>query len=264
MVNNKMIDAFRPNKTITNTAWTVIIIVQVLILFFVWSLGSSYMVPSPAAIGRSWLDLVQNDGLLYELWVSIKTNVEAIIISSVLSIGLSYLTVVPVMRPFVELCSKSRFFGMSGFVIIFTMAFGGGHALKLALLVFGMSVFFITSMASVVANIPKEEFDHARSLRMSPWRSVYEIIILGLADEALEILRQNAAMGFMMLTMVEGLVRSEGGVGTLMLNEGKHFHLDAVFAIQLTILFVGIVQDQIIGGIKNIICPYANMTLERK
>lgn len=60
------------------------------------------------------------------------------------------------------------------------------------------------------------------------------------------------------------LVRSEGGIGTLMLNEGKHFHLDAVFAIQLTILFVGIVQDKILGVIKNIICPYANMTLERK
>lgn len=176
-----MIDAFRPNKTISNPAWTIIIIVQVLIFIGIWSLGSTYMLPSPASIGKAWVFLVQNDGLLYELWVSIETNIEAIIISSVISIGLSYLTVVPVMRPFVELCSKFRFFGLSGFVIVFTMIFGGSHGLKVALLVFGMSVFFITSMASVVANIPKEEFDHARSLRMGPWRIVYEIIILGLA-----------------------------------------------------------------------------------
>jgi NitT/TauT family transport system permease protein len=119
-------------------------------------------------------------------------------------------------------------------------------------------------MSSVVANIPKEEFDHARSLRMSNWRAVYEVIILGKADEAIEVLRQNAAIGWMMLTMVEGLVRSEGGIGTLMLNEGKHFHLDAVFAIQLTILFVGWVQDKFLGFIKNLLCPYANLTLERK
>lgn len=259
-----MLDAFKPNKSVTGTTWTIIIVVQLALLLLVWSFGSAFLIPSPAEIGRAWVSLVVNDGMLYELWISMKTNVEAIIISSIISIGLSYLTVVPVMRPIVEFCSTSRFFGMSGFVIIFTMIFGGSHALKVALLVFGMSVFFITSMASVVANIPKEEFDHARSLRMGNWRSVYEVIILGKADEALEVLRQNAAMGFMMLTMVEGLVRSEGGVGTLMLNEGKHFHLDAVFAIQLTILFVGWMQDKIIGGFKNLVCPYANLTLERK
>lgn len=259
-----MLDAFRPNKSVTGTTWTIIITAQLALLLFIWSFGSAFLVPSPAEIGKAWLSLVTNDGLLYELWVSIKTNLEAIAISTFISIGLSYLTVVPVMRPIVELCSKGRFLGMSGFVIIFTMVFGGSHALKVSLLVFGMSVFFITSMSSVVGNIPKEEFDHARSLRMGNWRSVYEIIILGKADEALEVLRQNAAIGFMMLTMVEGLVRSEGGVGTLMLNEGKHFHLDAVFAIQLTILCVGWLQDKIIGGIKNLVCPYASLTLERK
>lgn len=259
-----MWNAFRPNKSVSSTTWTVIIIVQIALLLVVWSLGSTYMIPSPIEIGRAWVSLVQTQGLLYELWVSIKTNVEAIFISSVISIGFSYLTVLPVMRPIVSALSKSRFFGLTGFVIVFTLAFGGGHGLKLALLTFGISVFLITGVAKIVASIPKEDFDHARSLRMNEWRVVYEVIILGKADEVLEILRQNAAMGYMMLTMVEGLVRVEGGLGVLMLNEGKHFHLDAVFAIQLTILFVGIVQDRLLGWLKDIICPYSNLTLERK
>ena len=259
-----MLDAFRPNKSVNNSVWTIIIATQIVLLLIVWTLGSAYMIPGPAAIGKAWLSLVINNGLLYELWVSIKTNIEAVIISSIISVGLSYLTVLPVMRPFVSLCSKSRFFGLSGFVVIFTMFFGGSHGLKVALLVFGMSVFFITSMASVVANIPREEFDHAKSLRMGPWRSVWEVVILGKADDALEVLRQNAAIGWMMLTMVEGLVRSEGGIGTVMLNEGKHFHLDAVFAIQLTILCIGVAQDKVIGFFKNLFCPYSNLILERK
>jgi NitT/TauT family transport system permease protein len=259
-----MFDSFRPNKSITGTAWTVIIVAQIVLLLIIWSFGSAYMVPSPIEIGRAWLSLVQTQGLLYELGISISTNLEAIFISTILSIGLSYLTVLPVMQPIVKALSKSRFLGLTGFVIIFTMIFGGGRGLKIALLVFGMSVFFITSMASVVENIPREDFDHARSLRMSPWRIVYEVVILGKADEAFEVLRQNSAMGWVMLSMVEGLVRSDGGAGTLMLNEGKHFHLDAVFAIQLSILTVGIVQDQIIGAIKNLFCPYSRLILERK
>ncbi len=259
-----MLDSFRPNKSITGTAWTVIIIAQIVLLLVIWAAGSAYMVPSPIEIGRAWLSLVQDQGLLYELGISISTNLEAIFISTVLSIGLSYLTVLPVMRPIVSMLSKSRFLSLTGFIVIFTMVFGGAHGLKIALLVFGMSVFFITSMASVVANISKEDFDHAKSLRMTPWRTVWEVVILGKADETFEVLRQNAAMGWMMLTLVEGLVRSEGGIGGIMLNESKHFHLDAVFAIQFTILTIGIVQDRSIAFMKNIICPYSNLTLERK
>jgi len=41
------------------------------------------------------------------------------------------------------------------------------------------------------------------------------VIVLGRADAAFDAMRQNAAMGWMMLTMVEGISRSEGGIGGL-------------------------------------------------
>ena len=160
--------------------------------------------------------------------------------------------------------SRFRFFGMAGFVIIFTRIFGGGHALKVALLVFGMSVFFLTSMVDVVASTTKAEFDHTRSLRMSRWRGIWEVVILGKADQAFDALRQNAAIGWMMLTMVEGLVRFEGGVGVVMLNESKYRNLAAVFAVQLTVLAVGIFQDMFLAWLKNVCCPHTRLSLESK
>jgi NitT/TauT family transport system permease protein len=119
-------------------------------------------------------------------------------------------------------------------------------------------------MAAVLSNIPKSEFDHARTLRMKEWQVVWEVVILGTADKAFEVLRQNAAIGWMMLTMVEGIVRSEGGVGTMLLNQGKHFRLADVFAIQIVILVVGLFQDYAIGALRRFLCPYADLTLERK
>jgi NitT/TauT family transport system permease protein len=74
--------------------------------------------------------------------------------------------------------------------------------------------------------------------------------VLGTADAAVEAIRQNAAMGWMMLTMVEGLVRSEGGVGVLMLDANKHLQLDAVFALIATVIAVGIVQDYAFGWLR--------------
>jgi len=99
---------------------------------------------------------------------------------------------------------------------------------------------------------------------MTEWRVVWEVVILGTADKAFEVLRQNAAIGWMMLTMVEGIVRSEGGVGTMLLDQSKHFNMAAVFAIQALILVVGLLQDYCIGLARNVFCPYANLTLERK
>ena len=50
----------------------------------------------------------------------------------------------------------------------------------------------------------------------------------------------------------------------MLLNQNKHFHLSAVFAIQLTILLLGLVQDYGIGLLRKVFCPYADLTLERK
>src|SRR5205085_8631170 len=102
--------------------------------------------------------------------------------------------------------------------------------------------------------IPREKFDHARTLRMNEWKVVWEVVVLGTVDRAFEVLRQNAAIGWMMLTMVEGISRSEGGVGAMLLNQNKHFHLAEVFAIQILILVLGMTQDYDIGIAKRIIC----------
>jgi NitT/TauT family transport system permease protein len=177
---------------------------------------------------------------------------------------LAYSTVMPFFRPVVAFISKLRFLPLVGLTIWFTLLATSGHELKLSLLVFSVLVFFVTSMADVLDGIPKEMFDLARTLKMSEWHVVWEVIVLGQADKAFDCLRQNAAIGWMMLTMVESTVKSEGGIGSMLMDQNHHFHLAAVFAIMLTILALGLFQDYAIGGIKNICCPYAKLTLERK
>jgi NitT/TauT family transport system permease protein len=99
---------------------------------------------------------------------------------------------------------------------------------------------------------------------MSEWRVVWEVVVLGTFSQAFEAMRQNAAIGWLMLTMVEGLARGEGGVGVLLLNQNKYLNLSAVFAIQLAILVVGLLQDYAIGVLRHLVCPYARLTLERR
>ncbi|HKC14228.1 MAG TPA: nitrate ABC transporter permease [Vicinamibacteria bacterium] len=256
--------AFAPNRALSAGALRLIIAVQVGVALAVWWSSPSPILPSPGEVARALGQLWFQEGLGRELGTSLTVNLEALALTLVISLGLSYLTVVPFFRPLAAAASKGRFLGLIGLTFAFTLTLGGGRPLKVALLVFGMTVFFVTSMADVVAAIPKENFDHARTLRMGEWRTVWEVVVLGTADKAMEALRQNAAIGWMMLTMVEGISRSEGGIGAMLLNQNKHFRLAEVFAIQLLILLVGVLQDYGIGVLRRVLFPYADLRLERQ
>lgn len=245
------------NPVVTYLVWAIAGLV-------VWTVGTNYSLPSLSEIPTAWATLVKDEGLLHELWVSVTLNAEAVTLSAALSTCLAYLTVDKFWNVPGYALSTLRFSGLTGFVVIFTRFFGGGHALKVALLVFSMSTFFVTSMIDIVASTTRDELDHARTLKMSRWRSILEVVVLGKADQAFDALRQNAAQGWMMLTMIEGLVRFEGGVGVIMLNESKYRNLAAVFAAIITITLVGIIQDQTIAWLKNICCPHAKLALENK
>lgn len=259
----KLIHIFSPNRHISRTTLLGMVIAQCILLLGLWITASSPLLPSPMDIFSALGRLLEDGELVTALWASISLSIQATLITIIVSLLISYATVMPFFRPLAFLVSKGRFLTLVGLTFVFTMLTHNGHQLKLSLLVFGMSVFFVTGMVSVIRSIPAEEFKHARSLRMSEWRVVWEVVILARMDTVFELVRQNFAISWMMLTMVEGISRSEGGIGTLLLNQNKHLHLDAVFAIQFIILFVGIAQDYILGLLKLLFCPYANLTLEK-
>jgi NitT/TauT family transport system permease protein len=261
---NDILAAFIPNKSVKHSTIKMIIGVQVAIFFLIWMFSSFALLPSISEVYTAFIEQ-WGQGLGGELIGSMTSNLQAIGLSCLVSLGLAYLTVLEGFRPVVTFISKLRFLSMIGLSFFFTMMTKSAHSLKLSMLVFSISVFFITGMADVIVSIPKEQYDLARTLRMGPWRVVWEVVVLGQIDKAFDVLRQNAAIGWMMLTMVEGMTRADGGVGAMLLNANKHFYLNAVFAIQITILLLGLFQDFMIGLAKDkLFCPYASLASERK
>src|SRR5208283_3461096 len=250
-------------KAVSKSTVKMIVGVQVVIFFLLWAFSPFVFLPS---IGDTWAAFVEQwqQGLGGELITSFEANLQAIGIACLVSLGLAYLTVLEGFRPVVTFLSKLRFLSMVGLSFFFTVATKTQHQLKISLLVFSISVFFVTGMADGIESIPKEQYDLARTLRMGSWRTVWEVVVLGQIDKAFDVLRQNAAIGWMMLTMIESMVRSEGGIGAVLTTANKHFYLNAVFAIQITILLMGLGQDYMIGVTKKLFCPYASLASERK
>lgn len=259
----KIKNIFTPNGAIDKSTAMLLIYSQIFFLCLYWLFSKSVFLPTPSETLKALAEL-WSSGVGSELLVSFNLNLEAIAYSTVISLVLAYLTTIPFFRPMVGFISKLRFLSLVGLTFFFTLMSNSSHTLKLSLLVFSVSVFFVTSMVDVLASIPKVQFDLARTLRMGEWETLWEVIILGQADKAFDVIRQNSAISWLMLTMVEGMSRSEGGIGAVLLNNNKHFHLSAVMAIQITILLVGLGQDYVIGVLKKIFCPYAGIALERK
>ena len=248
--------AFLPNRAIDSGTALALLVFWVLLGLLAWIASPWETLPTPHEVWTALGTLWWNGGLGPELFTTFKLIVHALALTVVIAMLLSYATVIASLRPLVAGASKLRFLGFTGLLPLFILVTGGGYPLKVALLTFGMTSFFVTSMAQVVTEIPREQFDHMRVLGASELRILWEVVIRGTLDKALEVTRQNLAMGWAMITTVEGISRAEGGIGALILNQNKYFKLPEVYAILLVILTVGLLIDYAIGVFTDVVCPY--------
>jgi ABC-type nitrate/sulfonate/bicarbonate transport system permease component len=120
------------------------------------------------------------------------------------------------MRPFVAFITKMRFLSLVGISIVFVMLADDLGTARIYLLMFGIVPYMTTSIVSVVDSTEKLRLDCAKTLGLSPWQQVWHIQIREKAGDIADVIRQNLAMAFMMLTFVELRVREGGGVGVLL------------------------------------------------
>jgi NitT/TauT family transport system permease protein len=258
----KALIGFRANQLVSPLALRLYGLGWALGALALWALSGFELLPGPFEVSRELARLF-SQGLAFHLASSLCSSIVALIWTAGIALALVYSSVVPVLRPVTAFVENVRFWGFAGVSVAFTLWFGGGHSLKIALLVFGMVGFFVASMHDSVRGIPRERFDYARALGMSEWRVTWEVVVRGTLDTAFDVLRQNAAMGWMLLTLVETLVRSEGGIGVLLANESKHMRLAALLAVQVVVFLVGLLQDALLVKLKRLACPHAVLKLER-
>lgn len=251
-----------PFTPISVTRLQIVFAVQAILAVMLWSLSTSKSLPTPLEVFRAWIDLFQKHDLMFELWSSIKTSLVSLLISTVAAVVVAALSTAPIFQPLARFSSSLRFLGFAGLTFVFMLMSSDSYWLKISLLSFGMFVFLVTGLLAEIRALPLEQVDHCRTLGMKHWRITAEMVLLGKADVTLDLVRQNAAVGWTLLTLVEGITRSEGGIGAMLLNQNRYFLLSGVFAIQITILLYGLFQDVLLGLLKDAMCPHARLGKE--
>lgn len=216
----------------------------------------SPIVPSPTKITNSLVKMVNSKGFYEDLLASLMTTLRAMFYSILVTIGIVYLSTIAFFKPVAELISKCRYLTLTGLVFVFTMVSNNISELKMYLLMFGIIPFFVTSFLSIVQNAPVEERWKGYVNRLNRWETLWEVTIVGKLDMLFEVMRQNFAISWMMITMVEGYAMSEGGIGTLLIKGNKYLDLSQVFAILIIVLTLGLIFDFLLGSLRGMLFPY--------
>lgn len=231
-------------KLKTNVSMLILVFwfVALLVLWIVTTTGQKHLIPSPSQVIDGFTQLI-NEGLIAHVFSSLSLCFQAVAYSIIISLILVYVSPIPALKPIATIVSKFRYLPLTGITYYFTVFFQTARTMQVAVLVVFMSTFFITSLLSVIKDIPDEEFDHARTLKCSRWETLLEVIIKGRLDYVIDVLRQNLAIVWMMLVTIESILVASGGLGVLIKNNDKFMNHGKIFALQIVILMLGLIID---------------------
>jgi ABC-type nitrate/sulfonate/bicarbonate transport system permease component len=255
---------FEPFGSISKSSMLALVFVQIILVLGLWQLLGGGLIPAPSKILGKVLEIIKTGSFWDNFFTSLMLTLKGMLIALIIALAVSYLSLVPFFRPLAKFVIKCRYLTLTGLIFAFTLLTSDGTQLKLSLLLFGIVPFFVTSLLSVIDGIDKQEFELCATLGMNKWRTLWEVVIVGRLDQVLEVMRQNFAIAWMMITMVEGLSMSEGGLGTLLIKSNKYIDLTTVFAILLIIFLIGVFFDYILGALRFWLFPYTKIQLRDK
>ncbi|HKQ75560.1 MAG TPA: ABC transporter permease subunit [Blastocatellia bacterium] len=237
-----------------------LVIVWVGLLLLVWFFNPIKALPYPGevlqAFRRMW-SVEGSQGLLYNVYVTLKLNIVGLGYASVISLAIAYLSVIPLFQPVNKMVQWLRYIPIVGFNLVFLTLFTIGWPMKVAMLTTGMSFFLVTSMTGVIASIPRMKYELAKVLGYNDWQVFYSVIVRPTLPAMIDMIAQNAAIGWVMITAIETYNRTEGGIGSQIYAYSSTNNLAEVYAYLLIIGVIAVLEDWVFILIKRLLFPYS-------
>ena len=237
-----------------------LVIVWIGLLLAVWFFNPIKALPFPRevlrAFGHMW-SAAGAQGLLYNIYVTLKLNIVGLGYAAIISLAIAYLSVIPIFQPVNKMVQWLRYIPIVGFNLVFLTLFTIGWPMKVAMLTTGMSFFLVTSMTAVIASVPRMKYELAKVLGYNDWHVFYSVIVRPTLPEMIDMIAQNAAIGWVMITAIETYNRTEGGIGSQIYAYSSTNNLAEVYAYLLIIGVIAAAEDWLFKLIKRLMFPYS-------
>ncbi len=237
-----------------------LVVVWIGLLLLVWFLNPIKALPYPGEVLQAFRRMWQaegSQGLLYNVYVTLKLNIVGLGYAAIISLLIAYLSVIPLFQPLNKMVQWLRYIPIVGFNLVFLTLFAIGWPMKVAMLTTGMSFFLVTSMSGVIAAIPRLKYELAKVLGYNGRQVFYSVVVRPTLPSMIDMIAQNAAIGWVMITAIETYNRTEGGIGSQIYAYSSTNNLAEVYAYLLIIGAIAVLEDWFFVLLRRMLFPYS-------
>jgi sulfonate transport system permease protein len=208
-----------------------------------WSLAARYelvaaqILPAPAIVWATAIDLVSSGQLQSELLVSIARVAVGLLIGGIvgLAVGLG-MGLSPTAEVYLAPTVRAIWLVPSlGWLPFFMLLFGIGEELKIVLIAKACFLPMMVNSFDGIRNIPPKHHEVARMLGLGRLDKLRFVVLPAILPSVLNGFRLALSKGWQVLVLVE-MIASAAGIGYLMTWGRKSFQLDVVL---VTIVVIG-------------------------
>jgi NitT/TauT family transport system permease protein len=218
--------------------------------------GETHLLPNVGNVATGFKVLFTELQLGTHLLHSIKLCLISVVMATAFSLIIAYMSPFAKLKGLSKIMSQCRYLPLIGFSFYAATLFDSARHIQIFILVFFMSTYLVTSLLSMIEDIEDAEWDHAKTLGLTKWQCVKEIIVLGRQDYVIDIIRQNMAISWMMIVAVETIMFSNGGIGVLLKNSEKFTNHGEIVALQIVILIIGLFFDYVLTFTRKLFYKY--------
>ena len=239
-----------------------LMLIWLAVIFLFWLTSPANAVPHPSeiwqAFQRMW-HLETQANLVYNIYLTLKLNIFGLFWAVLVSLIISYISIIPLLKPLNQMVQWLRYIPIVSFNLIFLFIFGIGSGIKIAMFAAGISFFLITGMTAEINAVPRLKFELARVLNYSDWRVFYSVVCRPTLPAMIDLIAQNAAIGWIMIVTIESFNRTEGGIGAQICGYTETNQQPEIYVYLLIIGIIAVLEDQFFVWIKRLLFPYTKI-----
>lgn len=229
-------------------------LIGVALALVVWFLITQFklispgILPSPINVIASFQELHFDDALVWNARSSILLNLtglaEAIIFALPLGMAIG---LVPVLRAaFERHITSARFLPLTALIGIFIAWFGIETNMKVQFLAFSIFIYLIAAVIQRIDEVEEVYDQTVITLGGSKWQRVWHVFIPAAISRVYDDIRVLAALSWTYIVVAEMVNANGGGIGAMTYIASRQSRIDKVFALIITIMFIGFAQDKLL------------------
>jgi NitT/TauT family transport system permease protein len=255
---------FQLRGTLPKRTETAIAVAGTVIVLALWTaiteggLIPKSILPSPVRVLTSFGELHNNDALVRNAAFSLYLNTLGLLEAIALALPIGFVIgLFPIFRTMTGgYITAGRFIPLTAVVGVFIAWFGIEINMKVQFLAFSIFLFLLPVVIQKIDEVEEVYVQTVTTLGASRWQTIKMVFIPAVLSRIFDSIRVLAALSWTYIVVAEMVNANGGGVGALTYISARQSRIDKVFAILLTIVLIGFLQDRILLFADRMLFPY--------